>query len=340
MKTPHESLIDVIKNEYTCKGACLVTNGTHAIEVALLALNLPRGSHVLIPEISFIATATAVAQCGLVPVYCDVSLDYLGLTVTSLKENLSASVSAVVLVHFAGMVNRELDLIIQFCTENMLPLVEDCAQAPKAYFEGNRVGTVGTVGTLSYQSSKLINSGEGGAILTNNNELREDCMAVSNWGYLGDGYPGKYDIVSGNYRLSNIQASYLLGQYDEMDQKYQSILTKVKEFKAVCIAEDIPFLDFKFNGKYRDCPFFFVLTKGQRNNRIEPRSQYPMSRSSMVKAIIKRFSPDLLDTYMALLPNKNKNTKSKRIINEYTFINISQVSLTDIRKTLLSEKLI
>jgi len=95
-----------MKNEFACSDVCFVSNGTHAIEVLLTAMDLPRGAKVLVPELSFMATATAVARCGLIPVFADVSRDYLGLTLESVKAKANENLAAVIVVHLAGFVNR------------------------------------------------------------------------------------------------------------------------------------------------------------------------------------------------------------------------------------------
>src|SRR5512134_3839269 len=102
MRTEKEAKAELeraMKAEFACSDVCFVSNGTHAIEVLLTAMDLPRGAKVLVPELSFMATATAVARCGLIPVFADVSRDYLGLTLESVKAKATEPLAAVIVVH-------------------------------------------------------------------------------------------------------------------------------------------------------------------------------------------------------------------------------------------------
>jgi perosamine synthetase len=125
-----DSLKRALGKFFNCNHVILVVNGTTAIEIALKALGLKRGTPVIVPDLSFIATATAVANCGLIPVYADISAEYYGLTLESVKQEYTQhqNTGAVVLVHFGGYVNREIFAIKAFCAAHHLYLLEDCAQ--------------------------------------------------------------------------------------------------------------------------------------------------------------------------------------------------------------------
>lgn len=302
----------------------LVSNGTHAIEVVLTAMNLPRGSLVIVPEISFIATAIAVARVGLVPVYGDVSPDCLGLTLEAAEKHYQQNVSAVIVVHFAGMVNRDTLVIKQFCQTKGIALIEDVAQAHVAQIDGQRAGCIGDAATFSFQSSKLMSCGEGGAIVCQTPELLEECEAVSNWGFKGPGKMGNYFIPSNNYRMSQSQAALLISSIAEVATSYERVCAQIKEFESAANALGVPYLQFRFDEKIQDSPFFFVLKRGITNYQIEPRGQYPMSKSSMVEAVLTRWFPDLFEIYQSSNARALENLAAQNAVEQYVFFNLKE----------------
>ena len=294
MRTEKEAKADLeraMTRELACSDVCFVTNGTHAIEVLLTAMDLPRGAKVLVPELSFMATATAVARCGLIPIFADVSRDYLGLTLESVKAKATEPLAAVIVVHLAGFVNRELQAIAEFCRAIDVPLIEDCAQIHRGFYKGIRAGNVGTAATFSFQSSKLFNCGEGGAITSSDAALMTQCKAIINWGWPGEGTAAQHDIPSSNYRLSYLQCERLIEEFALADQK----IAALRDFYE-CIAQAAEkngktYLPAKFAGDFIDSPFFFMATECRPNHQLEPRGQYPMSGSSVVLAILKKWFP-------------------------------------------------
>jgi dTDP-4-amino-4,6-dideoxygalactose transaminase len=311
-------------NEFNAENVMLVSNGTHAIEVVLTAMDLPRGSLVIVPEISFIATAIAVARVGLIPVYADVSPHCLGMTIDAAEERYQASVSAIIVVHFAGMIDRDILNIKSFCEKKSIALVEDVAQAHCAKINGQRAGCIGDAATFSFQTSKLISSGEGGAIICKTPELLEECEAVSNWGFKGPGKQGNYFIPSNNYRMSQCQARLLQESIESASSSYEAVCEQVIAFQAAARELELPYLKFRFDEEIQDSPFFFVLTKGQTHYQIEPRGQYPMSRSSMVESVLTRWFPDLYDGYKAANASAHENYAAIRAVDEYVFLNLKE----------------
>jgi perosamine synthetase len=312
-------------SEYFGCGYCYpVSNGTVAIEIALKALDIPRGSCVIVPDLSFIATATAVANCGLIPVFADISREHFGLTLDALKSKLNKDVRAVIVVHLGGFVNREILEIKDFCKSNNLYLIEDCAQAFSASVSGKKVGTIGDIGTYSLQTSKLINCGEGGFILTDNEDIHVKCEMISNWGYSPE--YGRFDpnLPSSNFRLSAVQSYLVLKQLSMVDEIIKERLKRAAEleeaFNLNGIAIKIPAKEEKFF----DCPFYLPVESKNKINTIEPKTEYPMRKSNIVKAILNRFFPDLLEAYNGYNKDTGFEWSSDKLLCEVDLINISQ----------------
>ena len=310
-----------------CRKIIPVTNGTHAIEIALRGSGLKRGDAVIIPDISFIATATAVADSGLIPVYADVDPGFFGLSLESLRERYSPVVKAVIVVHFSGFVNRHIFGIKEFCREKNLVLIEDCAQSFSGSASGTKTGALGDLGTFSFQSSKILNAGEGGMISTKNEQLGAECEAVADWGMSPTFPQRRLDMASSNFRLSAIQCFHLTRQLNEIHQITTTRRTRVEELISCCDKRGIETAFPRQNDDFIDCPFFFPIKSEKRINLIEPREESPMHKSLMVKAIIDRFFPDLAGLYYSLNPSSvTEGFNSLKVVAETNFINISQTA--------------
>jgi dTDP-4-amino-4,6-dideoxygalactose transaminase len=318
-------LVEKLKKYFSVNHVIPVTNGTHAIEIALKAAMIPVGSSVIIPDISFIATATAVANCGLIPIYSDVDKDFFGITLEQIKRKFNKNVKAVIAVHFSGFMNREIEKIADYCRENSIVLIEDCAQAFSSTLNNRRAGTFGDFGTFSFQSSKIISSGEGGLIITSNEKYSNYCEVVRNWGVMNKKYDRDLNFASGNYRLGSIQAYFLLKQLDFLKKTVAKQLNKVDElangFKKIGME---PMLPEKAEVTF-DCPFFFPVKSLKRINTIEPRSEYPMRRSQIVRSILSTYFPNLLEEYDRVNACEFNALNSWNILDTIDFILIKNI---------------
>ncbi len=317
-----ESLRQKLIDYFQCRHATLVGNGTLAIEIALRAFGLKRGTKVIVPDLSFIATATAVADCGMIPLYADISEEYFGLTVESVRRQYDRNdnIGAVIVVHFAGFVNRQIFAIKEFCQEKNLYLLEDCAQVFPCAMKGKRVGAIGDAGTFSLQSSKVVNCGEGGIITTNSEVLAQRCESISNWGLSFPGIERDSKLPSSNFRLSAVQSYFVLRQMELLDGIVAERIRKYSEFKDLAKKYNLEPATPQEKEGIVDCPFFFPLKSSkQKLNMVEPRTEYPMRKSTMVPAILASFHPDLLEIYQSL--HYETDRTSDKVIREIDFIN-------------------
>ena len=183
-----------------------VGNGTDALEIALVGLDLPPDSEVIVPANSFIATSEAVTTAGLRVVFADVLPDTFNLDPGSVRSVITERTSAIIAVHLYGQ-PCALDEIGKLATEHDLTLIEDAAQAHGAEFRGRRVGGFGAVGTFSFYPGKNLGAfGDGGAIVTNREDLAVRCRMIANHGRVA-----KYDhqFEGRNSRLDGIQGAVL-----------------------------------------------------------------------------------------------------------------------------------
>lgn len=191
--------------------AVCLTNGTLAIAAALRAAGVGIGDEVIVPPYTFIATAAAALFVGAVPVFADVDpLTHL-LDPAATEAAITGRTKAVVVVHLAGR-PADMDAFCDLGTRRGLTIVEDCAQAHGAAYKGRPVGAIGDLGTFSFQSSKNISAGEGGAVLTDDEKLAGALYSLVNVGRVPGGGWYQHAAVGYNLRLTEFQAAILRAQ--------------------------------------------------------------------------------------------------------------------------------
>lgn len=196
---------------HQAKYGIAVANGTVALELALKTVGVGIGDKVIVPAVTFIATASAVSEVGAIPVFADVDPETATISAESIRENIDGKTKAVIGVHYAGY-PINFDEILPIVKKYDLALIEDAAHAHGSEWRGRKVGAIGDMGGFSLQESKTLTAGEGGIVLTNDDKLAERARLIHNIGRVL-GKPGyMHFILSSNYRLSEIQAGLLISQ--------------------------------------------------------------------------------------------------------------------------------
>lgn len=201
-----------------------VGNGTDALEIALWSLNLPKGSEVIVPANSFIATSEAVSRNGLKIVFADCKEDYT-ISVDSIKKLIGNNTSCIIPVHLYGQ-PCDIDEIVSIAKEYSLKVIEDSAQAHGAIYKDKKIGTFGDLATFSFYPGKNLGAyGDGGAIITNNQDLELRCRMYANHGRSSK---FAHEVEGINSRLDGIQAAVLdvkLKHLDNWIQRRNEIAT-------------------------------------------------------------------------------------------------------------------
>jgi dTDP-4-amino-4,6-dideoxygalactose transaminase len=212
-----------------------VSNGTLALELALLACGIRPGDEVLVPAVTFIASASAiVTSVGAVPVFVDIDPETASISPEGMKEAISDRTRGVVVVHYGGY-PVDFDRILPIVEEHGLILIEDCAHAQGTEWKGQKVGTFGHVGAFSFQETKSFTAGEGGIVLTDDQEIAERARLLHNIGRVV-GRPGyEHHMLASNYRMLELQAALLLAQL----RRYQRDQVKVKHENGKLLAEGL-----------------------------------------------------------------------------------------------------
>lgn len=203
-----------------------VSNGTAALHLALKSLGLKKGDEVIVPDITFVATANSVLLTGATPVIADVSNDDMNISLDSIKKSITPKTKAILPVHLAGKICK-MSQIRRIAKENNLWLIEDCAHAIGTKLKNKHAGTFGDAGCFSFYPTKNFTTIEGGMIITNSKRIADYVKTARSHGLtrsLADRYskgkPWNYDIINPgfNYRLDEIRASLGLNQLKRINQ--------------------------------------------------------------------------------------------------------------------------
>lgn len=194
--------------------AAATSNGTTALELGLRALGVGPGDQVVVPSLTFIATANAVRIVGATPVFADVHPRTMGITPETVAPHITAATRVVIAVHLFGHPAAP-DALAELCARHGCALVEDCAQALGARWRGRHVGTVGALGTFSFYPTKAMTTGEGGMVITADAELDRRVRLLRNHG----GEDGEHHLIGTNARMTDIAAAIGRVQLAEVDPR-------------------------------------------------------------------------------------------------------------------------
>jgi len=220
-RTPGTKTLEFEKSFAKFHGAqhgIAVTNGTAALEVTIAALGIGAGDEVIVPNFTFVATASAVLFANALPVLVDVDPETYCIDPDLVEDAINSRTKAIIAVHMGGH-PADLDRLKKIASRKRLSLIEDSAHAHASEWRGQRVGTFGVAGTFSFQSSKLITAGEGGMIISNNDKFEIQARSVHDCGRMPGEWFYSHFIYGSNYRLSEWQGAILQVQLGRLDQQ-------------------------------------------------------------------------------------------------------------------------
>jgi len=190
-------------------------NGTVALHLALLALGISPGDEVIVPTLTYVASANAITYCGATPVFVDSEPDTWNLDPDRVAEAVTDRTKAIMAIHLYGH-PADMDPLLAIARERGIAVVEDAAEAHGALYRGRTVGSIGDIATFSFYGNKIITTGEGGAVVTNDDELAARVRMLR-----GQGQDPErrywFPVVGYNYRLTNVAAAIGLAQLERVD---------------------------------------------------------------------------------------------------------------------------
>lgn len=213
-------------------GIC-VTNGTSSLEIALMAAGVSQGVEVITPPYTFMATASAVLMANGIPVFADIDPETYNIDPDAVEAAITPKTKVIIPVHIGGC-PADMDRIMEIAKKYDLIVLEDSAQAHSAEWNGKKVGSIGDMGSFSFQSSKNLCAGEGGIITTSDEDLGDKCWSYHNCGRVKSG--GWYDhrVLGSNFRMTGWQAAILLAQMERLDEQ-----TEIRNRNGVYLSEKL-----------------------------------------------------------------------------------------------------
>lgn len=227
------------------KHAISCSNGTVSLHLIMLGLGIGEGDEVIMPTLTYIATANAVKYCGAIPVFVDCIPGTFNIDPAKIEEKITDKTKAIMPVHLYGL-SSDMDPIMKIAKKHNITVIEDAAEAHGAEYKGQRVGSIGHVGSFSFFGNKIITCGEGGMVTTNDTALYEKMKALKTQGV----DPNKkywHNMVGYNYRMTNMQAAVGLGQLECIDWH-------IAERRRVAELYKKYFADFSEYVSMQECP--------------------------------------------------------------------------------------
>jgi len=246
------------------KYAVAVVNGTNGLHLALKVVGVNEGDEVITQALTFVATSNAIVYAGAKPVFVDVDLDTLGMSSKSLRKWLEKNaikkgnetfnkttgnrIKAVVPMHTFGHPCR-IDEIKEICREWNLELVEDSAESLGSLYKNKHTGTFGKVGVFSFNGNKIVTSGGGGMIVTNDENLAKKLKHLSTTAKVPHKWEYFHDEIGYNYRMPNLNAALLLAQLENLDKFLRIKRDLAKRYKKFFENIGIEFINEPKNAK-------------------------------------------------------------------------------------------
>lgn len=246
------------------KHAFAVSNGTAALHIACRVLGIGPGDEVIVPSLTFVATANAVLYVGATPVFADItSLEDFNISPEDISKKITSKTRGMIVVHYGGY-SCNMDAIMRIAKENSLKVIEDAAHAPGAEYKGKKLGTVGDISCFSFFANKNMVTGEGGMIVTNDDSFAERIRIIRSHGMTTltwdrhRGHAYSYDVVETgyNYRISEIESALGLVQLKKLEQNNEKREEITKEYREQL--KDIPGIRIPFLN-YAEKPSYHIF---------------------------------------------------------------------------------
>ena len=257
---------------------CLgVVNGTVAIEVALKACGIEPGDEVIVPSVTFIASASAVLMAQAVPVFADILEDTCQIDPADVEKKVNRRTKAILVVHYGGY-PVDMDAIKRIARKHSLRVIEDCAHAQGSQWRGRGVGAIGDIGTFSFQQSKSLTCGEGGAVVTNSRDLYENAYAYHHIGRSLESAKYEHSIVGPNYRITEFQGAVLRTQLAKLPRQVAARMANLDKLREGL--GNIPGIKMlKEDSRITRRGMYFAVLRFDKN-------VWGISRDTFVKAVV------------------------------------------------------
>lgn len=272
----HGPNIELFEQEFAsfCNRKYGVTcnNGTAALYLAIKALKLPAGSQVILPSMTIVSCLTAIIENELIPVFCDVNSTTWNIDCDSIRNSISSNTSAILVVDTYGL-TVNVDEINQLKQDfPHIKIIEDASEAHGSSYKNYKAGSIGDVSTFSFYANKIITTGEGGIVLTNDKQIHDELMLLRNLNFV-DRKRYIHDAAGFNFRMTNIQCSIGLGQLKNIHKTIKHRKRIAKQYNkmfANCNDIQLPYTDQNYNNVYW---YYSIIIKRNRDAIIKALEQ-------------------------------------------------------------------
>lgn len=330
-----EEFEESFAKKYGAKYAVAVSNGTTALQLALVAAGVGKGDEVLVPDFTFISSANSVVHAGAKPVFVDIEKTTWNIDPKDIEKKISKRTKAIMPVHLYGH-PANMREIMRIAKKYGLRVIEDCAESQGAMIGKSYVGSIGDVGCFSFFGNKIITTGEGGMCLTSSKKLFEQMVI-----YRAHGMDPKkryhHPVIGFNFRMTNMQAAVGLGQLHNVD-RFIKRREQIRRLYEKCLSEEIRTDKIQTTPSEQwaspVCWFYSILVPKEKrdklikvleNNDVETRPFFPpISRQSAYSAYTRVKTPVSLDI-------------SERGINLPTFFELKDDKISEICKIIKGE---
>ena len=321
-----EELEKLFQDMLNVKYAVSLTNCTAALHLACILCDIKEGDEVLCPSLTFAASVNCIRYVGATPVFCDVvGPDHLNIDPIEIEKNITKNTKAIIVVHMAGF-PAKMDEIMGIANRYNLRVIEDACHGPLSEYKGKKLGTIGDIGCFSFFSNKNISTGEGGMLVTNNEEMAKKARLLRSHGMTtmsyqrATGHATSYDILElgYNYRMDDIRASIGVVQMKKLSDDLEKRINVRKRYieqlsKVKGIA--VPFADnTEFVSNYI-LPIVLKNSTSEKRDRIRENLHAAGIQTSVHYPAVHKFS--IYSQYKATLPKTEYITDNEITLPMY-----------------------
>ena len=314
--------------------AIALANCTVALHLALKLVDVKPGDEVICPSLTFVATCNSIRYVDAIPVFADIeSLERPVISPADIRKKITSKTKAIIVMHYGGFA-CDMDQIMKIAKEFNLKVIEDACHGPLSEYQGKKLGTIGDVGCFSFFSNKNISTGEGGMLITNNEEYAKRTKLLRSHGMTtmsyerAKGHSTSYDVIEFgyNYRMDDIHSSIGLVQLDKIEKDLESRAIVRKMYKEALQDNSkiiIPFEDYdEFSSNYI---FPIVLKNIDGDKRDEVRNKLAEAgiQTSMHYPAVHRFS--IYKDYFTDLPTTDIMVKSMITLPMYAKLTSEEI---------------
>ena len=282
------------------------SSGTSALHLACLALKIGSGDEVIIPSFTLIVSANVVILSGAKPVLVDVNPNTWCMDPKKIEEKVTRRTKAIMVVHMYGH-PCDMDAILAIARKYHLKVIEDCAEAHGAEYKGKKVGGIGDIGCFSFYGNKILTSGEGGLLVTNDKKAADFAKLLRNQAFEEPRF--EHHHIGFNYRLTNLQAAVAFAQSEKIDEKverkrtiaalYTKLLSRESDLTLPVEMPDCKNVYWMYGVLLGDSyPTKEEVMKALYKNGVETRSFFcPMNQQPVFKNVKRDLYPDISGSY-------------------------------------------